>query len=143
MHAKGSFIYAQLWALGRVADPQILKEEGIELVGAGDIPLTDRPAPRPLTRDEIKEYAQYYATAAHNAVNRAGYDGVEIHMANGYLPDQFLQDVSNNRTDEYGGSIENRARFPLEILGAVANAVGEERTAIRLSPFNPWQGTLK
>jgi NADPH2 dehydrogenase len=64
-------------------------------------------------------------------------------MANGYLPDQFLQDVSNNRTDEYGGSVENRVRFSLEILEAVVNAVGQERTAIRISPFSPWQGTLK
>ena len=88
---------------------------------------------------EIKEYVEWYASAAANAV-KAGFDGVEIHAANGYLPDQFLQDVSNTRTDEYGGSIENRARFALEVVGAVAGAVGQSKTAFRLSPWNKYQG---
>ena len=76
---------------------------------------------------EIKEYQQLYVAAAENAV-RAGFDGVEFHNANGYLPDQFLQDVSNKRTDEYGGSIENRARFSLEVLEGIVNAIGAEKT---------------
>jgi hypothetical protein len=88
--------------------------------------------PRPLTVEEIK--------TADKAVNEAGFDGVELHFANGYLPDQFLQDVSNQRTDEYGGSIENRARFPLEIIEAVTKAVGEDRVGFRISPWNSWQG---
>jgi len=75
-------------------------------VSAGDVPLEGREdTPRPLTVDEIKRYIGLYATAAANAVHRAGFDGVEIHGANGYLPDQFLQTVTNNRTDEYGGSL--------------------------------------
>ena len=90
--------------------------------------------------DEIKEYVQFYATAASNAVHKAGFDGVEIHNANGYLPDQFLQDVSNNRTDEYGGSIENRARFGLEVIDAVTKAVGEKIVGIRFSPWSEFQG---
>ena len=96
--------------------------------------------PRPLTVEEIRTYAQWYVDAAEKAVNGAGFDGVELHYANGYLPDQFLQDISNNRTDEYGGPVENRARFPLEIIEAVANAVGEDRIGIRISPWNTWQG---
>ena len=93
-----------------------------------------------MTVKEIKTYSQWYAAAADKAVNRAGFDGVELHFANGYLPDQFLQDVSNQRTDEYGGSIENRSRFPLEIIEAVSNAVGEDRVGFRISPWNRWQG---
>lgn len=77
-----------------------------------------------MTVAEIKEFVQLYAVAASNAVHKAGFDGVEIHGANGYLPDQFLQDVSNNRTDDYGGSVENRSRFVLEVTEAVVKAVG-------------------
>ena len=89
----------------------------------------------------MKEYVQYYAQAAANAVHKAGFDGVEIHGANGYLVDQFLQDNSNNRTDEYGGSIENQSRFALEIIDAISKAVGTERkVAIRLSPWESYQG---
>jgi len=73
--------------------------------------------------EEIREYVQLFATAARNAVLGAGFDGVEIHAANGYLPDQFLQTNTNERTDSYGGSVENRARFVLEITEAVVNAV--------------------
>ena len=72
----------------------------------------------------------------------AGFDGVEIHGANGYLVDQFIQDVSNKRTDAYGGSIENRARFALEIVDAVAAKIGAERTALRLSPWSRYQGVF-
>lgn len=93
-----------------------------------------------LLRAEVKEYIQFYITAAHNAVHRAGFDGVEIHGANGYLLEQFIQDVTNRRTDEYGGSIENRSRLVLEIMDAVVNTVGEDRVAIRLSPWNLFGG---
>lgn len=91
-------------------------------------------------RTEIKEYVKWYAEAAKRAVHEAGFDGVEIHGANGYLIDQFLQDVSNTRTDEYGGSIENRARFALEVTEAVVAAVGQSKTSIRLSPWSRYQG---
>ena len=143
VQAKGSFIYLQLWALGRAADPTILAEEdpSFPYVSSGNIQMTGAPyPPRPLTIAEIKEYVQLYATAASNAVHRAGFDGVEIHNGNGYLPDQFLQDTANNRTDEYGGSIENRARFSLEVVDAVAKAVGEKVVGIRFSPWAPFQG---
>lgn len=89
---------------------------------------------------EMQDITEAYGTAAYNAVHRAGFDGIELHGANGYLIDQFLQDVTNQRTDEYGGSIENRCRFPLEIVNAVVNAIGEQRTAIRLSPWGEFNG---
>ena len=91
---------------------------------------------------EIRQYVQLYATAAKNAI-QAGFDGVEIHGANGYLIDQFTQDVTNKRTDEYGGSIENRARFALEVASAVCEAVGETKTGVRLSPWGAFNGMFR
>jgi NADPH2 dehydrogenase len=81
-----------------------------------------------------------YATTAENAVRKAGFDGVEIHSASGYLLDQFLQTTSNKRTDEYGGSVENRLRFVLEVTESVVKAVGANRVGIRLSPFLKMNG---
>ncbi|KAJ7471649.1 hypothetical protein B0H11DRAFT_1729777 [Mycena galericulata] len=97
-----------------------------------------KETPRPLAVTEIQEYVDLYAQAARNAL-RAGFDGVEIHAANGYLIDQFSQDVSNKRKDEYGGSVENRARFALEVVDAVTSAVAGDRTGIRLSPWSRFQ----
>ncbi|KAI0287580.1 FMN-linked oxidoreductase [Russula brevipes] len=152
VHKNGSFIYLQLWALGRTAQPDVLREEGGHpLVAPSPIPLPtkgkgkgDRPAsepvPRALTVEEIAEYVRCFASAAENAVLRAGFDGVEIHAANGYLPDQFLHTNANARTDAYGGSVQNRARFVLEIASAVVKAVGAERVGIRISPWSTFQG---
>lgn len=89
---------------------------------------------------EIKDFVKLFATAAANAVHGAGFDGVEIHGANGYLVDQFLQDVTNRRTDEYGGTIENRARFALDVVDAIVEKIGAERTGIRLSPWGAFGG---
>ncbi|KAF9650567.1 NADH:flavin oxidoreductase/NADH oxidase [Thelephora ganbajun] len=144
VHANNSYIFLQLWAFGCAIDPELLKTEvsSFESVGPSAISMSSsHPTPRPLTLEEIRTYVQWYADAADKAVNKAGFDGVELHFANGYLPDQFLQVVSNQRTDEYGGSIENRARFPLEIIEAVTKVVGEDRVGFRVSPWNPWQGT--
>jgi len=141
-------------ALGRTANPNTLqKEGGYPLVAPSPIPLPTKtddkasptsspppPIPRALTVEEVKEYVRLYATAAENAVLRAGFDGVEIHAANGYLPDQFMQTNSNSRTDEYGGSVRNRARFVLEVAGGIARAVGAEKVGIRLSPWSTNQG---
>ncbi|EIN05588.1 FMN-linked oxidoreductase [Punctularia strigosozonata HHB-11173 SS5] len=141
VHTKGSFIYLQLWALGRAAKLDVLRSEdpSFELVSASDVKLsTSEWTPRPLRIDEIKEYTQLYAEAASNAV-QAGFDGVEIHGATGYLIHQFLEPSSNKRTDRYGGSIENRSRFGLEVVDAVANAIGASKTGIRLSPWNRFQ----
>ncbi|KAH9945562.1 hypothetical protein B0H21DRAFT_823025 [Amylocystis lapponica] len=142
VHAKGSYIYLQLWAMGRAGKPEVLEAEdpSIPYVSASDIPLKGySKAPRPLTAEEIAEYVRLFAQAAKNAVHGAGFDGVEVHGANGYLLDQFLQDVSNTRTDAYGGSVENRCRFALAAVDAVVQAVGAHRTAIRLSPWSTFQ----
>ncbi len=94
-----------------------------------------------MTLTEIKQYVEWFGKAASDAVHKAGFDGVEIHGANGYLVNQFFEEVSNKRTDEYGGSIENRARFPLEVVDAVVSAIGQTKTGIRLSPWNKYQGS--
>ncbi|KAI0343853.1 NADH:flavin oxidoreductase/NADH oxidase [Trametopsis cervina] len=139
VHANGSYIYMQLWALGRAANPKVLAEEdpeNFQFLGASDVKMADTTeTPRAMTVEEIKEFVGLYAQAAHNAVHRAGFDGVELHGANGYLIDQFIQPKTNTRTDEYGGSIEKRARFVLEVLDAVTKAVGQDRTGIRFSPW--------
>ncbi|KIW29979.1 uncharacterized protein PV07_05762 [Cladophialophora immunda] len=141
VHAKGCYVYLQLWALGRTANPAYAASQGIEVVSSSPTPVgPDSPVPREIRRDEIQGWVDDYATAARNAVEGAGFDGVEIHAANGYLIDQFTQDVCNVRTDEYGGSVERRSRFGLEVARAVVAAVGAHRTGIRLSPFSTFQG---
>ncbi|EMD36298.1 hypothetical protein CERSUDRAFT_52036 [Gelatoporia subvermispora B] len=143
VHSKSSFVYLQLWALGRAAQHDVLQSEdpSFPYVSSSDVKISSSPiAPRPLTSPEIQEYIRAYANAAYAAVFRAGFDGVEIHGANGYLVDQFIQNVTNKRTDEYGGSVENRCRFPLDVLDAVVKVVGEKRVAIRLSPWGEFQG---
>lgn len=94
-----------------------------------------------MTEEEILQTINDYATAAKHAI-AAGFDGVEIHGANGYLPDQFLQTTCNKRADSWGGSLENRARFHLEVTNAVVAAVGANRTAMRLSPYSDFNGML-
>ncbi|KAJ7144809.1 hypothetical protein C8R43DRAFT_891262 [Mycena crocata] len=135
VHAKGSYMYLQLYALGRAAHVEALAEDGLPYVSPSDVALTGGQTPRPLTVEEIQEYVQLWATAASNAVHKAGFDGVEIHAANGFLLDQFLHDGSNIRTDAYGGSAENRTRFPLEVAEAVIEVVGQKKTAMRISPW--------
>src|SRR6266567_5134717 len=155
VHKNKSFIYLQLWALGRAADPRQLAKEAeatgkdLPYVSASPIrlsiahfrqPTDPDPAPRALTVEEISEYIEFYAQAAENAVLKAGFDGVELHGANGYLVDQFLQDVSNERTDKYGGSVENRARFALDALDAIVKRVGPRKVGMRMSPWSVFQG---
>ncbi|KAE9392573.1 FMN-linked oxidoreductase [Gymnopus androsaceus JB14] len=155
VHKNGSHIFVQLWTAGRDADPKILAAENPEytLIGPSEIPLQGpseislqgpsegplqgKGVPRALEVDEIKSLVQSYAKAASIAVNKAGFDGVEIHFANGYLVNQFLEDVSNNRKDEYGGSIENRARFGLEIVDAVVREIGQEKVGARFRMKDP------
>jgi N-ethylmaleimide reductase len=110
--------------------PSALKIDGKHYTPEGMQPFE---TPRALEIQEIKEIVKEYVQAAKNAI-KAGFDGVEIHGANGYLIDQFIKDGTNKRTDEYGGSIENRSRFLFEVVSAVCNAIGSERTALRLSP---------
>jgi len=140
VHRKGSFIYLQLWHLGRTANKEQAEKEGIVVRSSSAAQLSPKHAvPVPLSVPEIQQTVQDYAQAAKNAIV-AGFDGVEIHGANGYLIDQFIQDKVNQRTDEYGGSIENRSRFAVEVAEAVVKAIGSKRTGIRLSPFNDFQG---
>ncbi|KAM7205463.1 hypothetical protein V8F20_003232 [Naviculisporaceae sp. PSN 640] len=140
IHAKGCKIYCQLWHLGRSGQADTLAMFGRRLKAPSAIKIESDFAkfevPEELTEQEIWEIICDYGLAARNAVERAGFDGVEIHGANGYLPDQFLQDVSNKRCDQWGGSIENRSRFHLEVTKAVIDAVGGHRTGIRLSPHS-------
>ncbi|KAH8690651.1 NADH:flavin oxidoreductase/NADH oxidase family protein-like protein [Talaromyces proteolyticus] len=140
VHRKGCFIFCQIFAMGRAAEVEVAKKEGISIVGPSAIPINEgAPIPQAMTIEEIKQSVQDFATAADNAI-RAGFDGVECHAANGYLGDQFLQDTSNQRDDEYGGSVENRSRYFHEILKAVVDVIGPERVGIRLSPWSPFQG---
>ena len=143
VHAKGSYIFLQLWALGRAADPEFLEKQDSPspYVSASSVTMTGRSKPpRPLTEAEINDYIAAYARAASNAVHGAGFDGVEIHNANGYLLDQFLQTMSNKRTDRWGGDEEGRTRFTREVVDAVVDAVGEDRVGIRISPWSSFQG---
>src|ERR1700712_3322620 len=139
VHAKGSFIFVQLWALGRLAKADVLAKTGHKVVSSSAFALgPDQPAPHALTESEIQNYIYEYVHASKNAI-AAGFDGVQLHGANGYLPDQFLQDITNQRTDKWGGSIENRSRFHLETTKAVIAAIGKERVSVRLNPFTVFQ----
>jgi NADPH2 dehydrogenase len=141
VHAKGCFIVLQLWALGRRANPDLLTHaEGGPYPLVGPSPISALPGgsvPRELSRDEIRGFVGDYEAAARNAV-LAGFDGVEVHAANGYLVDQFCQAASNVRTDEYGGNVANRSRFALEVTQALIRGVGgdSKKVAVRLSPWS-------
>ncbi|KAK2040172.1 NADH:flavin oxidoreductase/NADH oxidase [Colletotrichum somersetense] len=141
VHARGSFIWMQLWALGRATDPARARARGHAVKAPSPIPAGEGAhVPEEMTREDIRRVVADFAAAARSAVEEAGFDGVELHGANGYLIDQFLQDRSNRRTDEYGGSVENRARFAFEVAEAVVAAVGADRVGIRLSPWSAFQG---
>ena len=146
IHQAGGRIVAQLWHMGRLVHPSVGEGQPLSASATtapayahtyeGKQPYVEA---RSLTRDEIEATLADYANAARNAV-RAGFDGVQIHGANGYLIDQFLRDGTNLRTDEYGGPIENRLRFMREVVEAVSSEVGIGRTGIRLSPNGEVQG---
>ena len=149
VHEQGGVIFAQLWHVGRVSHttlqpngdapiaPSAIAAENVKVFietapGEGD--LADPSAPRALTTDEVKELVELYAQAARNAM-AAGFDGVELHCANGYLVNQFISEHSNHRDDQYGGSLENRLRFLKEITTAVADVVGKDRVGVRFAPL--------
>lgn len=141
VHNEGGIIFMQLWHVGRVSDPVYLNGElpvapsAIKLDGHVSLlrPQKDYEVPRALRTDEIPELVAAYKKGAENA-KRAGFDGVEIHGANGYLLDQFLQDSTNQRTDQYGGSLENRARLLLEVTDAAIEIWGAKRVGMHLAP---------
>jgi len=143
VHENGGLIQAQLWHTGRVSHsyfhdgqkppaPSAVKSESMAYTPDG---FQETPEPRALSADEINGIVNDFRTAAKNAIS-AGFDGVQIHGANGYLIEQFLHDTANKRDDMYGGPIENRSRFLFEIVDAVVDEVGAERTSLRLSPSN-------
>ncbi|MGY4494057.1 alkene reductase [Pseudomonas sp. TE3610] len=149
VHAEGGVIFAQLWHVGRVSHvslqpngdapvaPSAIAATGVSVfveTGPGTGELCAPSTPRALTREEIAELVQLYAQAARNALD-AGFDGVEIHCANGYLINQFISAHSNQRDDEYGGSLANRLRFLREVTEAVAAVVGKQRLGVRFSPL--------
>jgi len=150
VHAKGGKIVVQLWHVGRVSHNELQPEGGqpvapsaitaktkTVLIKDGVPAYVETSAPRALDASELPGIVHTYAAAARNAIETAGFDGVEVHGANGYLLDQFLKTGSNKRSDDYGGSIENRARLLLEVTRAVVDAVGGGRTGIRISPVTP------
>jgi 2,4-dienoyl-CoA reductase-like NADH-dependent reductase (Old Yellow Enzyme family) len=150
VHAADGRIVAQLMHAGRIAHPD--NTGGEEIIAPSPIAApgkmvtadgqVDMPAPREIALEEIPAVIEEYVSAARNAVE-SGLDGVEVHGANGYLIHQFLAPGSNERTDEYGGSPENRARFAIEVTRAVAEAVGADRVGIRLSPAHNIQGATE
>lgn len=142
VHANGSVVFQQLWHPGRAVEPDYVASRGHKYISSSDKIMPGREvAPTPLTEDEIWAIIDDFRKAARNVID-AGGDGVELHGAHGYLIDQFTRDSSNVRTDQWGGSVENRARFLLEIIKAVTEEIGADRTALRLSPFATFQGTV-
>ncbi len=150
VHQKGGRIFAQLWHTGRVAHsidrngklpvaPSAIAIEGMtQFTSQGP---KEFEVPNELSKSQIKQIIQDYVQAAKNAI-KAGFDGVELHGANGYLPQQFLSESANQRTDEYGGSDENRSRFILEIMLELIHTIGGDKVGIKLSPFQPYAGIV-
>lgn len=146
VHTKGGKIVIQLWHVGRISHPSLLPNQALPVAPSAIKPagqaftyqgLVDYVTPRALEVAELPAIVQDYVHATKCAI-AAGFDGVEIHAANGYLIDQFLRDGTNHRTDEYGGSIENRARLLLEVTQAVVATIGADKVGVRLSPVNPF-----
>jgi N-ethylmaleimide reductase len=145
VHARGGYIFLQLWHVGRVSHSSLHPEEGLPVAPSAIAPSVGKArtagfgqaefeTPRALETKELPGIVADYRKAAENA-KAAGFDGVEVHAANGYLLDQFLQDGTNHRTDAYGGSIENRARLLFEVADAVIEVWGKDRVGVRLAPY--------
>ncbi|KAI8003129.1 12-oxophytodienoate reductase 1 [Camellia lanceoleosa] len=143
VHAKGGVFFCQIWHVGRVSNqgfqpngkaPISSTDKLLTQVGANGFNVSEFSPPRKLRTDEIPQIVNDFRLAARNAME-AGFDGIEIHGAHGYLVDQFLKDQINDRTDKYGGSLENRCRFALDIVEAIVNEIGADKVGIRLSPF--------
>lgn len=143
VHQKGSFYFQQIWGMGRASDPKYMAERGFPYRSSGAVAMEGvGVTPREMTEGEILQTIEDFVSTAKRVVS-AGADGVEIHSAHGYLLDQFLSDKINQRTDKWGGSIENRCRLTLEVVKAVSEAIGAERVAVRVSPFAGFQGSEK
>ena len=144
VHAKGGKMIAQLWHVGRISHSSLHPEQGLPVAPSALAPagktmsaswqMEAYETPRSMTLEDIAQLKKDFAVAAQNA-KEAGFDGIEVHAANGYLLDQFLQDQSNHRTDAYGGSIENRVRLLAEVLESVSTVFPYDRIGVRLSPY--------
>ena len=155
VHNEGGVIFAQVWHVGRVTHPDniggqqpvsssAIKAEGVKVFidnGSDEPGFVEVVEPREMTHDDIKEVIGQYHQAALNAVE-AGFDGVELHAANGYLVNQFIDSEANARTDEYGGSLKNRLRFLDEVVGAMSDAIGAKKVGVRLAPLTTLNGTV-
>jgi N-ethylmaleimide reductase len=144
VHARGGNIYLQLWHVGRISHPSLLPDGALPVAPSAIRPagqaftftgLQDFVTPRALAAEEIPALLQDYRHASELAL-QAGFDGVEVHAANGYLIDQFLRDGTNHRTDQYGGSIANRCRLLAEVVATVSKVWGADRVGVRISPIN-------
>lgn len=151
IHEKGSKIFLQLMHTGRISHFANMAQ-GAEIVAPSAIAakgqmwtdseaMQDFPTPKEMSKADINHAISEFVQASKNAIS-AGFDGVELHGANGYLLEQFLNPGTNKRKDEYGGSIENRCRFAIEVSQAVANGIGKEKTGIRLSPYGVFNDML-
>ncbi len=161
VHQKGGKIFAQLWHVGRVSHtslqeneqapvaPSAIIAEGVKVflakdgkeAASGEGYLEQHSMPRELTKPEIQQIIEDYAQAAKNAIE-AGFDGVELHGANGYLIEQFIDSETNKRTDEYGGNLTNRLRFLKEVATAVVNAIGADKVGVRQAPLTTLMGAI-
>jgi len=155
VHHKGGVIFSQLWHVGRVSHPKnvggeqpisssAIKAENVKVFidnGSEGPGFVDVVEPRAMTIADIQHVVGEYHQAALNAIE-AGFDGIELHAANGYLINQFIDSEANSRTDQYGGSIDNRLRFLGEVIGALVDAIGPERVGVRLAPFTSLNGTV-
>lgn len=154
VHDAGGVMYAQLWHVGRVSHPsntegqQPISASAIQAKGVkvfvdedGNPGFVDSVMPREMTIDDIKAVVEEYRVAARNAVD-AGFDGIELHSANGYLLNQFIDSQSNARTDEYGGGVQNRIRFLKEVVQAVSEEIGADKVGVRLAPLTTLNGTV-
>ncbi len=146
VHAKSGRIFLQLWHVGRISHPSLLPNDALPVAPSAIKPsgrafthegITDFVTPRALETSEIPALIESFRIAAHNA-KAAGFDGVEVHAANGYLLDQFLRDGSNHRTDKYGGSIANRTRLLHNVVAVVCDVWGADRVGVRISPLNQY-----
>jgi len=155
VHAENGVIFAQLWHVGRVTHPEniggqqpisssALKAENVKVFiddGNQAPGFVDVVEPREMRKQDIQQVVAEYRQAALNALE-AGFDGIELHAANGYLVNQFIDSEANNRSDEYGGSIDNRLRFLAEVVEAMSDAIGADRVGVRLAPFTSLNGTV-
>lgn len=147
VHGKGGSFYCQLIHLGRAFIPElfganttVLSSSNVKI--SGGLQGFEYHTPKPMDAKDMQIAIQEFVTAADNAVNKCGFDGIEIHAANGYLLDQFLEDTVNTRTDEFGGCIENRSKFPLMVLDAIIAKIGADKVGFRISPWDTYQEAI-